>query len=103
MIHFFKSDLGFIYGGKSKTRHEHKIQKSSSLGSISTFWVKPEPQPHLFVCLIWALGRPTGFTPYPTMECLIDLILELRRGLGYGDSQHFPQGVAITSSAFSPS
>ena len=47
MIHFFKSDLGFIYGGKSKTRHEHKIQKSSSLGSISTFWVKPEPQPHL--------------------------------------------------------
>ena len=52
MIHFFKSDLGFIYGGKSKTRHEHKIQKSSSLGSISTFWVKPEPQPHLKTSLV---------------------------------------------------
>ena len=44
-----------------------------------------------------------GFTPYPTMECLIDLILELRKGLGYGESQHFLQGVAITSSAFPPS
>ena len=85
------SELNTSYWGKYRSRWYHHNLKQMK---------------YSFKCYVeqccWA--RPAyGFTPYPTMECLIDLILELGRGLGYGDSQHFPQGVAITSSAFSPS
>ena len=45
--------------------------------------------------LLFALGRPTGFTPYPAMDILLGLFLRLA-GNGYTlYPERFPRGVTL--------